>query len=53
MAQAVYRGVKYNTVEHQERFLKWWNAIHCDATRWMTYRGKKYRAYSSCQSKIV
>ena len=49
MAIATYRGVKYDTVQHQADFLRWWNRIHCDASRWLTYRGLKYRGTKECQ----
>jgi hypothetical protein len=49
MSIATYRGIKYDTEEHQAAFKVWWNKIHCDATRWFTYRGKKYRAYGECK----
>jgi hypothetical protein len=49
MSIATYRGVSYNTEEHQANFKTWWNRIHCDATRWFTYRGKQYRAAKECQ----
>jgi len=49
MSIATYRGVSYNTDTHQSDFKAWWNRIHCDATRWFTYRGNKYRAYGECK----
>ena len=49
MSIATYRGVRYDTEAHQKQFATWWNRIHCDATRWFTYRGKQYRAYKECQ----
>ena len=49
MSIATYRGVRYDTDAHQKQFAIWWNRIHCDATRWFTYRGKQYRAYKECQ----
>jgi hypothetical protein len=50
MTKATYRGVSYDTEEHKKEFKNWWNRIHCDATKWFVYRGKKYRAYEQCQS---
>jgi len=49
MSIATYRGVKYDTETHQANFKAWWNRLHCDATRWFTYRGNKYRAYEECK----
>lgn len=49
MSIATYRGVRYDTDKHQQEFTSWWNAIHCNATRWFTYRGNKYRAYGECK----
>jgi hypothetical protein len=49
MSIATYRGVCYDTATHQSDFKHWWNRIHCDATRWLTYRGKRYRAFPGCQ----
>jgi hypothetical protein len=51
MAIATYRGVKYDTEKHKSSFLSWWNQIHCDATRWFSYRGLRYRAFDSCKKK--
>jgi hypothetical protein len=51
MTRATYRGVQYDTEMHKEEFLKWWNRFHCDATKWLVYRGEKYRAYDQCQNK--
>ena len=48
MAIVTYRGVKYDTEQHQSQFKSWWNKIHCDATRLLTYRGAKYRLFGSC-----
>lgn len=53
MALATYRGVRYDTEQHQKQFIRWWNIIHCNATRWMTYRGNKYRAYDQCRPKVI
>jgi len=50
MTTVTYRGVEYDTKKHQTDFKLWWNLIHCDATRWLMYRGKKYRAYDQCRS---
>ena len=52
MAIATYRGVKYDTEKHKSSFLMWWNRIHCDATRWFSYRGLRYRAFDSCQKDL-
>jgi hypothetical protein len=49
MSIATYRGVKYDTEAHQSNFRNWWNEIHCNAARWFTYRGKRYRAYGECK----
>jgi len=49
MSIATYRGVSYNTETHQSNFKAWWNRIHCDATRWFTYRGKQYRGFQQCK----
>lgn len=49
MSIATYRGVKYDTEAHQSNFRSWWNEIHCNATRWFTYRGHQYRAYGECK----
>ena len=49
MSIATYRGVRYDTEKHQTTFRDWWNRIHCDATRWFTYRGNQYRAYGECK----
>jgi hypothetical protein len=49
MSIATYRGVKYDTEAHQSNFRSWWNEIHCNATRWFTYRGHQYRAYEECK----
>jgi hypothetical protein len=49
MSIATYRGVKYDTEQHQKDFISWWNAIHCNASRWLTYRGKKYRTVGECK----
>jgi hypothetical protein len=48
MSIATYRGVKYDTETHKDKFKSWWNSIHCNATRWFVYRGNKYRAYDQC-----
>ena len=45
---ATYRGVRYDTDQHKADYVAWWNRIHCDATRWFTYRGHAYRAYDQC-----
>jgi hypothetical protein len=49
MSIATYRGVKYDTETHQANFKTWWNRIHCDASRWLTYRGNRYRGTKECQ----
>ena len=49
MSIATYRGVSYDTETHQSNFKTWWNRIHCDATRWFTYRGAKYRGTKECK----
>ena len=49
MSIATYRGVPYDTETHQSNFKAWWNRIHCDATRWFTYRGAKYRGTKECK----
>ena len=49
MALVTYRGVKYDTEKHQSQFIQWWNQIHCDASRYLTYRGKKYRTLGECK----
>lgn len=49
MSIATYRGVRYDTEKHQATFRDWWNEIHCNATRWFTYRGKQYRAFGECK----
>ena len=49
MSIATYRGVKYDTETHQANFKAWWNRIHCDASRWLTYRGNRYRGTKECQ----
>jgi hypothetical protein len=49
MSIATYRGVSYNTETHQSEFKSWWNRIHCDASRWLTYRGNRYRGTKECK----
>ena len=49
MSIATYRGVKYDTETHQANFKAWWNRIHCDASRWFTYRGNSYRGTKECK----
>ena len=49
MSIATYRGIKYDTETHQANFKTWWNRIHCDASRWFTYRGNLYRGTKECQ----
>ena len=49
MSIATYRGVSYNTEDHQKQFATWWNRIHCDASRWFKYRGASYRGAKECQ----
>lgn len=48
MSRLVYRGVCYDQEDHKKTFLKWWNSIHCDASRWLIYRGQRYRAIRGC-----
>jgi hypothetical protein len=49
MSIATYRGVKYDTEQHQKDFLAWWNQFHCNASLWFTYRGLKYRGVKECK----
>jgi hypothetical protein len=48
---ATYRGVEYDADEQKDNYVSWWNQIHCDARRWLVYRGNSYRAFDQCGVK--
>ena len=39
-----YRGVKYDPEAGYQEYRSWWKAVHSDVSRWLNYRGKRYRA---------
>lgn len=43
MSVATYRGVQYDTDTPKTEYRSWWNGIHHDASRRLTYRGLDYR----------
>jgi len=43
MADAIYRGVPYDTDQPKQQYEAWWKRIHHDASRNLCYRGKCYR----------
>lgn len=43
MSIATYRGIQYNTEDPKIEYLSWWNKIHHDASKYLTYRGLTYR----------
>jgi uncharacterized protein YbdZ (MbtH family) len=42
MTRLVYRGLPYFMEEEHEAFSVWWQLLHLPS-RWLVYRGQKYR----------
>ena len=43
MPEGIWFGKKYDTDKIQKENEDWYNSIHNYASRWLTYRGKRYR----------
>jgi len=42
VTRLVYRGLPYFMEEEHEAFSAWWQLVHAPS-RWLVYRGQKYR----------
>jgi hypothetical protein len=47
---ATYRGVKYDTESIKDKYTSWWNSVHHDASKRLTYRGNDYRPVKTSES---